>query len=794
VNQLANRGAAGLGCGVLTVQPASSGQHELEPARALRIAMVTAFGTRKGGYFSDVLLGLLCNDARALGHDARMVRVYYDGSDGTADADVSARLARWLVDRQIDLVVADRVLTSEPFTQWKARRPGGRMLLLPPPEGMGPVIAGDAAIAYRPYERRSEHGDMGDEVRRAFTRWLSTGLASPRDVDIPGLSAVQDGQPGAPARSLTAISSGPPLDYRPVVECEVIAAPGEVAIPPTPYAVFGNGGCPYSRDVSQAKPYRDLPPSEAGELLRKGCAFCTMGGDYDKRADADTVASVLGQASYLTEHLPKPHAFVLTDQHPLRYLTMLLEGAERRGLRDITWLLETRADWLVEHRAALEKSIEIAARTSTRLELYLVGFESFSDDDLELFNKGTTRAGLLAAVRLARDIARAHPRQFGFTRERGHSLILFHPWTSPERLLASGETLRAEGLSDFFHDITRNRLRLYPRLPIFALAKAHGLAAEAWEGDEASRTARAKGYSVDIAWRFADPRASLAYEACRRLRGALGDETEISQLLAVARWVGRMDGERPPAEAVRWLESAIGRLTTCVADLMGRSRGERAAPVFFAGACNNGCHGCENLDRFLADDADALRERVDQAREAGLPLMLAGREPTLHPDFVALVGRARGADGRRVGVTSNGRRFAYRRFAEEAVRAGLSDASVKVFAGRPAEADAVARVDGAFQQAMAGIDNLVRGGVRVEIRLPLHARALGTFSLYPELARAHRVAGIRVEVALDSLGLGALDEAEAALRVLAAGCRAADVRLTASPLPSGMRGFDRLPV
>ena len=71
--------------------------------------------------------------------------------------------------------------------------------------------------------------------------------------------------------------------------------------------------------------------------------------------------------------------------------------------------------------------------------------------------------------------------------------------------------------------------------------------------------------------------------------------------------------------------------------------------------------------------------------------------------------------------------------------------------------------------------------------------ALGTLPLYAALARAHRVGGIRIEVALDSLGLDALDEAEAALRALATECRAADVRLTASPLPSGMRGFDRLP-
>jgi hypothetical protein len=123
----------------------------------------------------------------------------------------------------------------------------------------------------------------------------------------------------------------------------------------------------------------------------------------------------------------------------------------------------------------------------------------------------------------------------------------------------------------------------------------------------------------------------------------------------------------------------------------------------------------------------------------------------------------------------------------------LSDVSVKVFAARPAEADAVARVDGAFRQAMMGIDHLVRAGVRVEIRVPLHARALGTLPEFASLARARRACAIRVEVALVSLGLDAVEEADTAVGALAAACRASGVHLTASPLPCGMRGFDRLP-
>lgn len=778
----------------MTLQAASTDPPEALRANVFRIAMVSAFGTSKGGYFSDVLLGLLCSDARALGHDATMLRVYYDGTNRERDDEVSGRLADWLVEQRIDLVATDRVLDTDPFAQWKRRRPGARMLLLPPPEGMGSVLPADAALGYRPYERRKEQAEMGDEVRRAFALWLATGLASPRELDIPGLSEVRDGQPESPARSLLE-ASGASLEFRPVVAYDVITATGDVEIAPAPYTVFGNGGCPYSRDVAQAAPYRDLVALDDGELLRKGCAFCTMGGDYDKRSDAETVASVLRQVTYLTEHLPEPHSFVLTDQHPLRYLPMLLERAESDGLRAVTWLLETRADWLVENRAALEKSILVAGRTGTRLELFLMGFESFSNEDLERYNKGTTADVLLAAVNLARELARAHPQHFGYTRERGHSLILFHPWTSPASLLESGQALRAHGLSDFFHDITRNRLRMYPRLPIYALAKAEGLVADDWAGAAASQTARSKGYSVDIAWRFADPRAAIAYEACRLLRRRLGGQTEISQLVSVAQWAESFEREDAAdvAAATRALEVGVDGLTKSFEELLSGSCGDRAVSVLFAGACNNACNGCENTDRFLPDDAAALRERVDEARGQSLPLMLAGREPTLHPDFVSLVAQARGADGRRVGVTTNGRRFAYGRFTAEAVRAGLTDASVKVFAAHQAAADAIARVDGAFAQAMAGIDNLVRAGVRVEIRVPLHERALETLSGFAALAGAHRVATIRVEAALVSLGLEALERADGSLRALADACRAAGVHLAASPLPSGMRGFDRLP-
>src|SRR5262249_50482836 len=140
------------------------------------------------------------------------------------------------------------------------------------------------------------------------------------------------------------------------------------------------------------------------------------------------------------------------------------------------------------------------------------------------------------------------------------------------------------------------------------------------------------------------------------------------------------------------------------------------------------------------------------------------------------IARARGADERAVGVVTNGRRFAYRAFTITAARAGLRAASVKIFAADPQIADAIAREDGAHDQALAGLRELAAVGVvTFELRIPLHALALATLPAQAELAARVRAAGIRVEASLDAIGLENLGQAAERLGQLEARCAALGV-------------------
>lgn len=767
------------------------------PATSLSVGFVIPFGEPVEGYFPDTLLELCCARARELGHRAALVRVYYDGRDDERDAAVRDALAGWLEERAVDLVVAERMFDPAPVRAHLARAPGRRAALVS--WGDGDAIEGfDLVIgrtAGRTRNARTRRSPSAGELVRAFEGVLRA-LASGEDpAMVPGVARVVDG----------ALVAGPeaspeplPRPFRPALDHDVIA-PG-AAPPITRKYLFGNAGCPFADDPAENPHYVGLDLRATPTLARLGCAFCQAGGDYQKRPDPEVVGELLEQAAFYHDRLPLLRDLVIVDQHAPRFLAELLRAARARGLRPLRWLFSARADAFVREEGRVREAIAAAAEGGHALELYLSGFEAFCDRELTRYNKGADVATLLRAVRTMRALAREHPGTFDHARARGHSLILWSPWTSTEDLHETTANIRQHGLLDLFEDIGRNRLRLYEDLPITLAAARDGALTDAWdEGDEGA--ARRKGYAVERPWRFLDARTRLAFAIARGLRQRLGAATEVAQIEAAARFAGRSaaSGEAIPALAARALADVdhLARALAALADGRGRAphlASTRAHPALLGGACNNGCPTCANRDRYLDDDERAALARIDAARTAGGPIVLAGREPLLHPAFLRLVERARGADHRSVGVVTNGRRLAYRPFTISAVRAGLRAASVKLFAAEAATADAVSLDAGGHAQALAGLAELRRAGVTAfELRVPLHHLALRALEASADLAARAGARGIRVEAALDAIGLDHAAEAITALARLEDRCAALGVPLAASRLEAGTRAFDALP-
>lgn len=142
--------------------------------------------------------------------------------------------------------------------------------------------------------------------------------------------------------------------------------------------------------------------------------------------------------------------------------------------------------------------------------------------------------------------------------------------------------------------------------------------------------------------------------------------------------------------------------------------------------CNSRCRYCTQLDYRDIPQADKLdlstdeiRDRISFAAQNGYDQVgFSGGEPTIRPDFVALVAFAREHGFKRIGVTTNGRMLAYRSFTEQAMRAGLDGFTFSLHGADDAVHDRITNSKGALAQAIAGLGHVAK--VREEFGLEAH--------------------------------------------------------------------------
>ncbi len=767
----------------------SSSTHE----KTRSLAFLLPYGEPSDGYFSDVLPSMLCARARRAGHEARVVRVYYDGRDPARDAEVARRLSAWLAEHEIDTIVVDRLFDPAPLVARRAADPNARGIFLYEGNSLDVLEGIDHVVGLTEHAAPTRRRQPTQaELVTAFEALLPT-LGASEPVDVAGVSRVVDGE----------LLAGPPMPPpKPLGAFEAEVHQDVVCLDAPPKVIRkvleGNVGCPFAADVAENPFFEGAELPADGRLARLGCAFCYAGGDYQKRQSGEVVAELIEQAGYFAARMPELEEIVLGDQAPIRYLAALVRAAHDAGLRPLRWLFAARADVFVKSRDRVVDAIEAARESGQQLEVYLTGFESFSDRELARYNKGATVQQLVQSVRAMRELAAAHPGVFHYAETRGHSLILWSPWTLPADIADSVEVIRRNGLGELFDELGGNRLRLYEDLPLHHAARRDGALSERWApGDEGA--GRRKGYNQEHPWRFLDGRTQLAYRLAKRLRERLGAETEAAQLAAVAAFAERAEQSWDVDAIVAEVSAGLDALEAALSNLLrpergpdapSRGRALEAALVRFTGACNNGCRACAQRDVWLDDRELALAARVERARSENRPIVLAGREPTIHPAFLRLVRLARGDDERPVGLVTNGRRFAVPGFARAAVRAGLQAASVKLFGPEAALADAASRDPGGFDQAVSGVRALRQAGVdAVELRIPLSSSVLDQVDAYVDLAQRLDVPQLRVEVALDAVGLGRLADTANAIERLARRCREAGVALEAVPLTAASRGL-----
>ncbi len=565
-----------------------------------------------------------------------------------------------------------------------------------------------------------------------------------------------------------------------------------VVVPPgalredRPLSIDGNEGCPYQVDARSNPLYAGLTMPES---VGKGCAFCTAGNLYGARSHAEASAHVLGQIRYVRREAPERVRLVLRDQNPFAYLAEVLEACAEEKLGGFTLLLQTRADWLLRAEHRMERALAAAERAGIRVTPFLIGIESFSQAELDRFNKGVTvetNERLLEALRTWE----ATHAAFNLS-EASFGFILFSPWTTLEDLRLSYEGIRRTRLDALRGRILLSRARLYRDAALYYLAERDGLLV-AEHASGASDASRRYGYFPAHPWRFRDPAVARFAEVATKASEATGGrdelrlfrclleafetkpagEVRLEDVLAAFRANGGEGAEprgatreresvRPGAE--READGASGespRGTTAVAP-GGRLRGvgpSRHAPrnrsrstleVDLGRGCGLPCAVCASP---TGDAARAAAEKL--IRRGGAQVVLRGAG-----DDLALIARAAGF-AREAGVAeivlaTHATRFGDRAAAARLAALPIDTVLVSLVSHVPRVHDRVVGEEGALVAGLVGMRALAAAGLRVAMEVPVLPGRLSDLERLVDLAHRAVPALASVRFVLSRRPLGA---------------------------------------
>ncbi len=133
------------------------------------------------------------------------------------------------------------------------------------------------------------------------------------------------------------------------------------------------------------------------------------------------------------------------------------------------------------------------------------------------------------------------------------------------------------------------------------------------------------------------------------------------------------------------------------------------SPFVYAGyKCNNRCIFCFEADReFPYKSAKQIKKEVRIIRKNFDFINFMGQEPSLRDDIIELISYAKSLGFKQIGITTNGRMFAYQDFTKNILESGLNQIGLTMAGSTAQMHDLHTVTRGSFEQALIGIKNIL---------------------------------------------------------------------------------------
>ena len=255
---------------------------------------------------------------------------------------------------------------------------------------------------------------------------------------------------------------------------------------------------------------------------RHGCSFCIFQyQEYTSFSVAKTIELLLKQALYLHD-VHNVKSFQIQTENPLPFLNVFLTALIKKKVPFHKVSIRTRPDFLLRHKNKLFEALDLAREKDFCLSIEEIGFESFYDNDLTVFNKSVDAKTNVDVLRLLRNLKNEYGRHVGI--DVGHGIILFYPWTNLESITESLKFMAQ--YDDIFPRFFAGRLLLYSEfLPIYPKIKGEDLV-------------RKSEYMYGLDFNIKDPLANKAYELYRILLSHFGGDISIQAYLKSLELIG----------------------------------------------------------------------------------------------------------------------------------------------------------------------------------------------------------------------------------------------------------------
>jgi MoaA/NifB/PqqE/SkfB family radical SAM enzyme len=125
-------------------------------------------------------------------------------------------------------------------------------------------------------------------------------------------------------------------------------------------------------------------------------------------------------------------------------------------------------------------------------------------------------------------------------------------------------------------------------------------------------------------------------------------------------------------------------------------------------SCNNNCRFCvQGHKKHLGNKTTKeIKKELEEARSECDSIVFTGGEPTIRPDILEIISHAKKLGYDPIQIQSNGRRFYYKKFCEDLIKAGANEFSPALHGHISGCHDFLTRSPGSWKQTTQGIKNL----------------------------------------------------------------------------------------